>query len=156
MKKLIDKGFDALDRREERREERWNRILTNNVDAMSHPPTLKRYVSVLAGVDLLFWLAVILRPFDVLYAFEKVSEIEGKLVLFVLAGIFGVGMWLTYAVFRLRFPDLEKRDESTDVMSAFAHHENAARKVRIWVISVTGGVLNLLALAITEGLLVGR
>ncbi len=91
-----------------------------------------------------------------LTAFNKVAEINNKIVFLVLTSIFGIGVWLTYSIFRLKFPDLENRTESNEVMSAFADQENSTRKIRIWVASVAFGFLNLLGLAITEGLLVSN
>ncbi len=156
MRDLLRKGLDAYENRQERRDENLARSVSSNVEAMSHRPTLKKYVYLLSGVNLLFWASVLLRPYDVLTAFNKVAEINNKIVFLVLTSIFGIGMWLTYSIFRLKFPDLENRTESNEVMSAFADQENSTRKIRIWVASVAFGFLNLLGLAITEGLLVSN
>lgn len=132
------------------------KVMIRHVDALSHRPTLKIYILVLAGIDLLFWAAVLIRPFDVMTAFKKVADVDDKLVAFFLAVVWGLGLWLTYSLFRLKFPDLEKVQQDDGVMSAFSAQENSTRKVRIWVLSVAGGVLNFLALAIVEGLLVSN
>lgn len=131
-------------------------LLTSNVEAMSHRPTLKLYALVLGGVNLLFWVAVLVRPFDVQSAFTKISDVNDRLVLIVIGILFGIGMWLTYALFRLKFPDLEELSQSSDVMSSFADSEKTTRKIRVWVASVMGGLLNLLAMAIAFGLMVSE
>jgi hypothetical protein len=154
MRDLLNKGFEALGRRDERREEKWDALLTDHVEAMSHRPTLKKYVYVLGGINLLLWAAVLIRPYDVQTAFLKVSGVDDRLGMLVLTTIFGIGMWLTYALFRLKFPNLEESKCGDEIMASFAHQENAYRKVRVWVASVSGGVLNLLALAIAELLLI--
>jgi hypothetical protein len=107
-------------------------------------------------VNVLLWVAVLLRPYDVLAAFSKISAVNDRSVMIVIGIVFGIGMWLTYALFRLKFPDLEELSQSTEVMSSFADSEKTTRKVRVWVASVVGGVLNLLALAIVFGLLVSN
>ena len=156
MKDLLRKGLDAYEDRHERRDEEFHRTMMHHVDALSHRPTLKIYIAVLAGIDLLLWAAVLIRPFDVMTAFRKVGNVDDKLVAFFIAVVWGLGMWLTYSLFRLKFPDLENSPKEKGVMSGFAAQENSTRKVRIWVVSVAGGVLNLLALAIVEGLLVSN
>jgi type IV secretory pathway VirB6-like protein len=156
MRDLLNKGFEALGSRDEKREERMDVLLTRNVEAMAHRPTLRLYTGVLGGVNVLLWVAVLLRPYDVLAAFSKISAVNDRSVMIVIGIVFGIGMWLTYALFRLKFPDLEELSQSTEVMSSFADSEKTTRKVRVWVASVVGGVLNLLALAIVFGLLVSN
>jgi len=156
MKDLIRKGLDAYEGRQERRDEEMAKVMIRHVDALSHRPTLKIYISVLAGIEILLWAAVLIRPFDVMAAFKKVGDVDDKLVAFFLAAVWGLGLWLTYSLFRLKFPDLEKVQQDDGVMSAFSAQENSVRKVRIWVLSVAGGVLNLIALAVVEGLLVSN
>ena len=156
MKDLIRKGLDAYEGRQERRDEEMAKVLIRHVDALSHRPTLKIYISVLAGIEILLWAAVLIRPFDVMTAFKKVADVDDKLVAFFLAAVWGLGLWLTYSLFRLKFPDLEKVQQDDGLMSAFSAQENSVRKVRIWVLSVAGGVLNLIALAVVEGLLVSN
>lgn len=101
MKDVLRKGLDAFEDRRERRDEKLAEVVGRRVESMSHRPTLKLYVSVLGAINLLFWAAVIIRPYDVLDAFEKTSNAGDKLVGVVLAIVFGVGLWLSYSIFRL-------------------------------------------------------
>ncbi len=156
MKKILDKVLDQYELVQERREERFDRVLTQNVEAMSDRQSRKRAILILSGILLLIWAAVLIRPYDVLSAFEKVGAFEEKIIGLVIATIFGLGVWLTYGLFRMRFPDLNKRTESSEVMSSFADQESSTRNVRVWVMSVAGGFLHLLALAVTFGLLVSN
>lgn len=156
MRNVFEKLNETLENGNEKFEARWDRRLTKHVDAMSNRGTLLKYIYVLGGVNLLLWLSVLIRPFDVLYAFTKIGNVDDRLVLTILIGIFAVGMWLTYAFFRVRFPNLEERDYSDEFLSTYAYQLNWTRKFRIWVTAVAGGVLNLLALSITLGLLVSE
>lgn len=121
---------------------------------MADRATLKRQASVLVVVNSLLWAAVLIRPHDVLSAFNMVGEANDKIVAVFIAGVFGVGLWLTYSIFRLKFSDLEDRVQGSEFMSSFADSEKSTKRIRVWVLSVVGGVLNLLALGITFGLLV--
>jgi hypothetical protein len=154
VKRFLDRVIDSYDSRMEKREELFERTLAGNVDALSDRRTLKITVATLGGVNLLLWACVVLVPRDLIRAFEKVGSISDKVVLAVIAIVFGIGLWLTYSLFRLEFPDLESRSADNEPMSSFADQENSTRKIRVWILSVTGGVLNLLALAIVLGLLV--
>src|SRR5580765_2302706 len=120
MKDLLRKGLDAYEIRQERRDEDFAKVMIHHVDALSHRPTLKIYILVLAGIDILLWAAVLIRPFDVMTAFRKVADIDDKLVAFFLAAVWGLGLWLTYSLFRLKFPDLEKVQRDDGIMSAFS------------------------------------
>ena len=80
MKDLLRKGLDAYEGRQERRDDEFAELVGRHVNAMSHRPTLKVYVTVLSVVNLIFWASVLIRPFDVLAAFNKVADVDEKLV----------------------------------------------------------------------------
>ena len=156
MKDLLRKGLDAYEDHRERRDEAFADLVLGNVEAMQNRRTLKIYIGVLSLLTVLFWAAVLVRPFDVYTAFQKVAHVNDKIVFVVLAAVFGIGMWLTYSLFRFRIPDLETTSETAEIMSSYGDQQSAYRKVRIWVLSVAAGVINLLALAIVELLLIGK
>lgn len=108
MKRVLEKVLDSYDRRLERREESFERTLTRGVEALSDRRTLKRYIIILSVVNVLIWASVLLVPNDVLWAFERISSIDGKLTGMVLAVVWGIGLWLTYSLFRLKYPQLGK------------------------------------------------
>jgi hypothetical protein len=156
MRNLFELISESLDKYNDKFEAKWDRRLTRHVDAMSDRVTLRKYIYVLGGVNILLWLSVLARPSDVLSAFTKVANIDDRLVGTVLVGVFAVGMWLTYALFRFKFPSLEERNYSAGFMATYTYQLNWTRKFLIWVTSVAGGVLNLLALSIVLGLLVSE
>lgn len=94
-------------------------IVSRNLDAMSDRRTLKRYILVLATVNLLVWLSVIMFPHDVSDAWVKVTDLNDKIGAIVLAVIFAIGMWLTYSILRLRFPDVEDQEFGAEVLPAY-------------------------------------
>ncbi|MBK8464649.1 MAG: hypothetical protein IPL32_02355 [Chloracidobacterium sp.] len=150
MRKLIEKASDALYQQEEKKEERIAQLLDRHVDAMADRLTLKKYIYVLSGINFVLWACVMIFPYDIYKAFETVGNIDDRIVLTVVAIIFGIGMWLTYALFRLRFPELEDRGLGNDFLSSVAHQQGSYRRFHVWLASVAGGVLNLLALFIVE------
>src|SRR5687768_11356666 len=119
MRNVFDVLSESLEKYNDKFEARWDRRLTRHVDAMSDGGTLWKYIYVLGAVNLLLWLSVLIRPSDVLYAFTKVGNIDDRLVGTILVGVFAVGMWLTYALFRLKFPSLEERNYSVGLMSTY-------------------------------------
>jgi hypothetical protein len=152
MKDLIRRGLDAYEGRHEKRDEELADLLTSGTQALEHRPTLKLFAVGLGFLNLLYWVCVVFFPRDVRSAFMTVADVDDKVATVVVLIVFGTGMWLTYSLFRFRFPDLENSPASSDVFSSFQHQENSYRRFRVWLISVVGGVLNLLALAIVEGL----
>ena len=75
MKDWLRKRLDAYEGRAEKRDADFADLLIRNVDALSHRPTLRRYIAVLAVANLLIWLSVIIFPKDVAGAWNKVTDI---------------------------------------------------------------------------------
>lgn len=150
MRDLIRKGLDAAERCGEKKEEKIARVLDRHVDAMDDRSTLKRYIYVLGSLICLFWISVLIFPYEVYRAFEKVGNIDDRVVLMIVVMIFGVGMWFTYALFRVRFPDIENRKLGSEFLSWLEHQQNSFRRFHVWIVAVGGGVLNLLALFVFE------
>ncbi len=150
MKDWIRRHLDRFEDRQERRDEEFAALLIRGVDAMAHRPTLRLFIYILGGMNIMYWASVLLFPFDILDALKRVSDLSDKMGFITISMVFGTGMWLTYALFRLKFPNLEDADVPKGFMSAFERQEKSHRRFRIWIISVAGGVANLLALTITE------
>lgn len=146
MTNIIRKGLDAYESRADARDERLVKIVRDRVESLSDRSTLKLYILILGGINLLVWLTVVFFPHDVYDAFSQVSEINDRIVAIIIAAFWGLGMWLTYSLCRWRVPDLEDPEVYPGVMAAYAHQQGLYRKFRIWVFAVAGGVLNLLAL----------
>jgi hypothetical protein len=152
MRKLIRRGLDAYEGRQERRDEEFAELLISGTEALGHRPTLKLFTIISGTLNLIYWICVLLFPRDILDAFETIGGLGDRLVAIVLVFVFGSGLWFAYSLFRFRYPDLEKDPIEEGVLSSFAHQENSYRRFRVWLMCVVFGVLNLLALAIVEGL----
>jgi hypothetical protein len=152
MQNLIRRALDAYEGRQEKRDREFADIMAAGEQALEHRPTLKLFAIILGSLNLLYWISVVFFPGDVFSAFSAVGDISNKAVVLMISIVFGTGAWLTYSLFRVRFPDLENYAGSTGVFSSFAHQENSYRRFRVVLVSVAGGVLNLLALAIVGGL----
>ena len=150
MKNLLDKGLAALERRGEKKEERISSLLDRHVDAMADHSTLILYIYVLSGVNLLFWLCVVFFPFEVYRALETVGNLNDRIALLMVGIVFGTGMWLTYALFRIRISDLEDSSFENTFLSSVSHQQKSHRRFHVWLAAVTGGVINLLALFLVE------
>lgn len=146
MKDWLSRRLEAWDGRRERRDEELAALVSRNIDAMSDRGTLRIYVAILAAANAVVWLSVILFPKDVGRAWDTVNDLDEKIGLAVLAIIFGLGMWLTYSLFRLKFPDLENPEFEKDVLASFNYSIHSTKRWRIWLVSVIGGVLNVLLL----------
>ena len=102
-------------------------------------------------MNLSYWIFVFVFPFAVLNAFDLISELSDKAVMLAVGVVFGTGLWITYILFRFKFPDLENPQlPSGAIMSAYSHQNLLERRFRIWLVSVIGGVVNFFALFIVE------
>lgn len=59
-------------------------------------------------------------------------------------------MWLTYALFRLKFSDLEDPGFNDEVLASFSYSLHSTKRWRVWLVSVIGGILNVLLLIFVE------
>ena len=123
-------------------DDRFAERINANVDAMSDRRVLVRYVLVLGAVNILIWLSVLIFAGSVRDGFSQVWEASDRIAKVVLAIVFGIGMWLTYALFRLKFPDIEEQRLDSDVMGSFAYQTNSTKRWMVWVLSAVGGVVN--------------
>lgn len=147
--------LDVYEARHERRDEEFADLINRNVDALSNRRTLLVHLVILAAVNALVWLTVLIIPHEIADAWLRVRDIDDKVGGIVIAVIFGVGTWLTYALFRLKFPDLESPEFEEDVLASFQYSQQSMKQWRIWLASGIGGVLNVLALFFAEVLSLG-
>lgn len=150
MKDWLSRRLEAWADRHDRRDEEFAALVGRNLDAMSDRRTLRSYVAILAAANAFVWLSVIVLPKDVGRAWDTVNDLDEKIGVAVIAIVFGLGMWLTYALFRLNFPDLEDPVFEKDVLASFNYSLHSTKRWRIWLVSVIGGVLNVLALIFLE------
>ncbi len=116
--------------------------INEGVEAMSDRRVLVRYVLVLGTVNLLIWLSVLIFSGSVRDGFSQVWAGSDRIAKVVLAIVFGIGMWLTYSLFRLKFPDIEEQRLDSDVMGSFAYQSNSTKRWMVWVLSAVGGIVN--------------
>lgn len=127
-------------------DERTAANLNHALQRMADRTVLKRFFFVCLGLNVLIWISVLLFPRDVHGAFRSVHDASNKLSSTVLGLIFGIGMFLAYTIFRLRFPDIEEQDFNADVMATFAYQSRSTRRWRVWLVSTAFGVVNLILL----------
>jgi len=124
--------------------------LSRSVDAMSDRRTLLRFIYILGTINLLIWASVLFVPAAVRDGFNRVWNVNQKISMIVLALVFGVGMWLTYALLRLKFPDIEDQRLDHSVMASFAYQSLSIKRFKVWSISAVGGILNVALLMIAD------
>ena len=120
--------------------------ISRGVESMSDHNTLVRFIWITGAINTLIWASVLIVPADVRDGFERVWTLNQKIDIIVLGLVFGLGMLLTYALFRLKFPDLEEQRLDADVMGSFAYQSDATKRFRVWLFSAIGGVVNVLLL----------
>jgi hypothetical protein len=149
MRDWLRKRLDAYENRQVRRDEKFAEIVGRNVDALSDRRTLNFYVAALSGLNLAIWLSVIIFPQYVSDAWATVTDLNDRIGLVILAFIFGIGLWLTYSLFRLKFPDLEGPNFDEELLASYSYSLHSSKRWRIWLFSVVGGVMNVLLLVAT-------
>jgi len=150
MRDWIRARLDEYEGRHERRDEELAALVNKHVDALSNRRTLKTYISILAVVNALIWLSVIVFPREVAAGWTTATDVNDRLGFTVIAIIFGIGMWLSYSLFRLKYPDLEDPKFEDEIFASQKYSDHSRKRWRIWLFSLVGGVLNVLLLVLTE------
>ena len=150
VRNLLRKGIDKYEGRRERSDEEFANAINRNVEALSDRRTLTIHLAIVGTINLLIWLSVFLFPRDVDEAWETVSGVNNKITAVLIAIVFGLGFWLTYGLFRLKFHDLENKQFDNDILSSFHASEHSLKRYRVYLFSAIGGVMNVLLLIATE------
>ena len=117
-------------------------MLSHGVEAMADRRTLLLFIWILSSINLLIWASVLIVPADIRDGFDRVWGMSQQIGGVFIALVFGVGMWLSYALFRLKFPDIEEQRLDADVMGSFAYQSDSTKKYRVWLLSAIGGIVN--------------
>jgi hypothetical protein len=134
-------------------DDQFAETVSRSVDAMSSRRTLLRFIYILGTINLLIWASVLIVPAAVRDGFDTVWNMNQKISMIVLALVFGVGMWLTYALLRLKFPDIEDQRLDDGVMASFAYQSLSIKRFKVWSISAVGGILNVVLLILAGSIL---
>ncbi|MEO6050105.1 MAG: hypothetical protein ABIP78_02095 [Pyrinomonadaceae bacterium] len=148
---FLRRRLDAYEGRADKKDERYYSWLGRGMDALDHRPTLKRFFYVLLGLELLYWIFVLVFPVPVMGLIDFLNEWSNKGLVFVFGAVFGTGLYISYVLFRFKFPDLEDNQPGDGpVIGAYSQQIGVERKFRVWIASVIVGVLNILALMAVE------
>ena len=148
MRDWLRKRLDAWDDRQNKRDEEFAALLNRSIDSLADRQTRRIYLAVLAAVNALVWLSVIIFPGEVRKAWITVTDLDDKIGSVVIAIVFGLGMWLTYTLFRLKYTDLEAPHLEEEILNTYSYSLHSVKRWRIWLVSAIGGVLNALLLIV--------
>jgi predicted membrane protein len=143
---LLRKGLDKFEGNREQSDQEFAELFIKHVDALSNRRKLKLHLAIVGSTTFLVWLSVIIFPRDVARAWEVVSELNNKITAVLIAMLFGLGFWFTYALFRLKFPDLEDKRFDGEILGSFHASEHSLKRYRVWLAATVGGILNVLIL----------
>src|SRR4051812_37573061 len=96
---LLRKGLDKFEGNREQSDQEFAELFIKHVDALSNRRKLKLHLAIVGSTTFLVWLSVIIFPRDVARAWEVVSELNNKITAVLIAMLFGLGFWFTYALF---------------------------------------------------------
>ncbi|HYJ92186.1 MAG TPA: hypothetical protein VEV84_12820 [Pyrinomonadaceae bacterium] len=128
MRDWLRKRLDAWEGRQARRDEEFAALLNRNIDALADRRTRLIYLGILAVLNAFIWLAVIIFPRDIREAWATVNSLDERIGSVIIAIIFGLGMWFTYTLFRLRFYDLENPRFEQEMFVSYSYALHATKR----------------------------
>jgi hypothetical protein len=146
MKKSLKKALGVYQDFQQFKDEGIWRTFGQGLDAMSDRSTLFRFILIPLSINTLLWLTVIVSPGSVLSVLENGFSISEKFLLIIMAFVVATGGWITYSLLRLKFPTIEESRMESKVFGTFEYQSDSHKHYLIWLTSIAGGVLNLLAL----------
>jgi len=120
--------------------------LNKIVDGMAEKRNLIRFLLFCGFANLIIWLCVIIFPAVISDSFVLVNDVSDKIGKATLAVPFGLGLFLAYSLFRLKFPDIEEQKLDSDLMASYRYQAHSLKRWWIWFFSVLAGILNVLLL----------
>ena len=119
--------------------------LIEMVEALADRRFLNRFLLLCVSLNVVCWLVTILFA-D--WVFEAMSRILPDKIGALLLGVpFGLGMYITYMLIRIKTPDIEdNRQLDSEMMASFSYQAHSTKRWFVWMFAVIGGVLNVLLL----------
>lgn len=108
--------INKLERNDDDREIADN--LIRGIEALADRQTLYRSIIVFGALNLILWLAVLIFPSAVRSAWESLNKVSGKIAMAALGIPFGLGLYFTYSLFRLKFADIEDQNMESAPMGS--------------------------------------
>ena len=119
------------------------------VEALGDRQTLQRFLVVCAVVNLFIWIVAVVFADWVYFVMAKV--ITDKVGMLILGVPLGLGMCLSYCLFRLKLPEIEDNTRlEADMMASFTYQADSSKRWMVWIFSVIGGVVNLALLILAN------
>lgn len=139
--------------RNDKRDDLVAKAVDHGVEALSDRKTLIGYLALILSLNIILWAAVIFRPYEMREAAESVNTTSNMILVIIFGVIFGFGMWITYSLLRLKFPKIEEHNLESGVMATLAYQDQSSKRWFVWLVSVIGGVTNLLSMILIDILL---
>lgn len=143
---------------EQRRDETDSRIdegFSKGIELLSDRSNIYRALIVLGICNLILWLSVLIFPSFVGSVWANVGRVSDKVAVALLGIPFGLGLYLTYSIFRLKFDDVEHQNVESTPLGSFNYQSQSQKRYLIWLFSVLGGVLNTVLMVLTDIFLTG-
>jgi hypothetical protein len=127
----------------------FNRFL-EQLEKLAENYSLSYFLIFAIGGNIAIWLLVLFFPSYVYNIVDYSAVISDKLRF----GLMGIpllfGTFIAYFLFRLKFPDIEEQNLESEIMSTYSFQTNASKRWKIWIASITIGIINTALLILTD------
>jgi hypothetical protein len=142
--------------KDEEEDSRLFKWFLKQIEKIAENYTFKYFLFFALGGNIAIWLLVLFFPSYVYNIVDYAAIISDKLRF----GLIGIplffGTLFAYLLFRLKFPDIEDQILESDLMSTYSFQTNASTRWKIWIFSISVGVVNTALLILTDLSLTNR
>lgn len=131
-----------------------NEKIDENVSALlenlSNRSSLFRFLWICAASNAAVWLIALVFHEFANESFRRIFGASDKAGIGVLLVPFFLGVFLTYSLCRLKFPDIEENNLQSEMMASYSYQARSMKRWYIWLFSICGGILNVVLLVLVN------
>jgi len=137
--------------KDEKENEKISARLTAFTNNLSDKRVLHQSLLIYLSGNIIIWLCVLLMPQTINRVFDSIFELSNKLGVMILGIPFGLALFSTYALCRLKLPNIEDNKQlKTDLMSSFDYQSDSTKRLFVWLFSITVEVINVLLIVLVD------
>lgn len=142
--------------KDEKRDESFDRSITEMVEALAHKPALFRFLRNFVVLNTIIWLVSLFFYERVNRYYFQVFDSSNEAGIGILLVPFLLGAFITYALCRLKFPDIEDNKLQSEMMASYSYQAHSTKRWYVWLFSILGGVFNAVLIVLVNLYLNGR
>lgn len=136
--------------KDEKRDEHIDKSITEIVEALSDKSVLYRFLRNCTVLNTIVWFVAVFFYEAANYYYLQIAGMSNEAGIGILLVPFFLGTFITYSLWRLKFPDIEDNNLQSGMMASYSYQSHSMKRWYIWFFSLVGGVANVILLCLVN------